>query len=172
MHRWLARRFGRARILSGSPMHDAACLRPVPGRPTLCTDQTLEGVHFEPGVPGRKAGAKAVARVLSDLAATAARPYAITLGLAAPGDRSESYLRAVIEGAAEMAERFGAQLVCGDLAVVDGPLSLVVSGLGHVRGRARSVGRDRAVSRGTRSARGQSRCGVLRRSGSLRHGPC
>ena len=104
LHRWLARRFAPSPVLSGSPMHDAACLRPTRGRPTLCTDQTLEGVHFEPGVPARQAGAKAVARVLSDLAATAARPYALTLAVAAPGGTSEPYLRGLIEGAAEMVE--------------------------------------------------------------------
>jgi len=127
-------------------MHDAACLRPTRGRPTLCTDQTLEGVHFEPGVPARQAGAKAVARVLSDLAATAARPYALTLAVAAPGGTSEPYLRGLIEGAAEMGARHGAALVAGDLARGEGPLTLSVTGLGHVTGRGRSVGRDRAAA--------------------------
>ena len=144
LHRWLAKRSEGRRLLAGSPMHDAACLRPVPGRPTLCADQTLEGVHFEPGTPARRVGGKAVARVLSDLAATAARPHALTLAVAAPGQTSERYLRGLIEGAAEMASRHGAELVAGDLARTHGSLAVVVSGLGHVAGRRPCVGRDRA----------------------------
>ena len=145
LHRWLAKRFGRQAILSGSPMHDAACLRPFAGRPTLCTDQTIEGVHFESGVSGRRVGQKAAARVLSDLAATGARPYAITLCVSAGRSVSETYLRSVIEGSAEMAERFRAHLVCGDLSCTENdPLHVSVCGLGSVRGRTKPVGRDRA----------------------------
>ena len=141
--RWLARR-ARPRVLSGSRGHDAAVLRPVAGRPVLCTDQVVEGVHAERGCPGPVLGRKAAGRVLSDLAATAARPIALLLAVAAPRHERASRLRAVIEGVHEMAREHGAELVGGDLSGTSGPLSLTVAALGGFPGRRRPPGRDRA----------------------------
>lgn len=144
LHAWLARRSGTLPILAGSPMHDAACLRPFHGRPTISSDQTIEGVHFELSTPGRRVGSKAAARSLSDLAATAARPYALALCVAAAPSVSEAYLRALIRGCAEMGRRFRAELVCGDLAQTRGPLVVSVAALGVLAGRRKPPGRDRA----------------------------
>ena len=100
LHAWLARRpRARRSPLAGSVGHDAAVLTRLPGRPVVCADHTIEGIHFEPGTSVRLVGRKAAARALSDLAATAARPVALVLALAAPKGTSERRLR----GAAHVA---------------------------------------------------------------------
>jgi len=141
--RWIARR-PRARVLSGSQGHDAAVLRASPGRPVVCADQVVEGVHAELGCTGRALGRKAAGRALSDLAATAAQPVALVLCIAAPLAERASRLRAVIEGVDEKAHEHGAELVAGDLSSTSGPLSLTVTALGRFAGRGRPPGRDRA----------------------------
>lgn len=143
--RWLAGRARPSRTRQvGSRGHDAAVLRRSAGRPVVCTDQCVEGVHFETGVAPRRIGAKAVARTLSDLAATAARPSGVLLALSAPARAREAWLRAVIEGADACARRHGAELVGGDLACVPGPAHLSVSAFGELAGKRRPPGRDRA----------------------------
>ncbi|QDV07383.1 Thiamine-monophosphate kinase [Planctomycetes bacterium Poly30] len=147
LHRWLAEQSWPA-TLAGSRGHDAAVLETFAGRPVLCTDQCIEGVHFELGAGGRAAGRKAVLRTLSDLAATAAVPFAVTLGVMAPrsieGVPLEAWLRAAITGAHDAATEHGAELVAGDLAMVEGPIALAVTALGHTSSGTVPVGRDRA----------------------------
>jgi len=143
LHRWLLPRLA-TRPLAGSPGHDAAVLRTLGGRPVVCVDQTIEGVHAELGVRPGELGRKAAARALSDLAATAATPRAVTLALAAPDTRSERWLRSLIEGVERAAEEVGADLVGGDLARVEGPVTLSVTALGELAGRRTPPGRDRA----------------------------
>jgi thiamine-monophosphate kinase len=141
--RWIASR-PRPALLVGSRGHDAAILR-VPGtRLALCTDQTIEGVHVVPGTAARIIGRKAAARALSDLAASAAYPLALTLALAAPKATRPARLRALIEAVDQEAHEHGAALVGGDLAALAGPLTLSVTALGVVPGRRRPPGRDRA----------------------------
>jgi thiamine-monophosphate kinase len=141
--RWLARR-ARPRILHGSQGHDAAVLRGLSGKPVVCADQVIEGVHAERGAPGRALGRKAAGRALSDLAATAARPRALVLCVAAPASESASRLRAAIEGVHAKAREHGAELVGGDLATTAGPLALAVTAFGTFAGPRRPPGRDRA----------------------------
>jgi thiamine-monophosphate kinase len=141
--RWLACR-ARPAVLAGSQGHDAAVLRRLAGQPVVCGDQVVEGVHAEPGTPGRVLGRKAAGRALSDLAATAARPVALLLTIAAPPEERASRLRSAIEGVDEKAREHGAELVGGDLSSTPGPLSLSVTALGSFAGRRRAPGRDRA----------------------------
>lgn len=142
-HRWLASLEPPA-ILAGSPGHDAAVLRGHSGRPVLCSDQCLEGVHFTPDDAGAAAGAKAVLRTLSDLAATASRPVAVTLCLQVPAATAQATVQAVIEGARDAARAHGAALVAGDVSGTEGPLGLAVTALGAFEGEAAPPGRDRA----------------------------
>jgi thiamine-monophosphate kinase len=122
LHRWLAR---------ASAPRDAAVLRALRGRPVLCCDTCIEGVHFERSTAPRAAGAKAARRALSDLAATGARPRALLLALSAPRRAPEARLRGLIEGVRAAARSAGAELVGGDLACHRGPLHLAVSALGE-----------------------------------------
>ncbi|MEM9380917.1 MAG: thiamine-phosphate kinase [Planctomycetota bacterium] len=144
LHRWLAEQPWPRRLV-GSRGHDAAVLLSPGERLAVCTDQCIEGVHYLAEVDAATAGGKSVLRTLSDLAATAARPVAVTLALRAPAERDEAWLRGAIEGAQAAAAVHGAELVAGDLAVASGPAALVVSALGGVDAEREPVGRDRAV---------------------------
>src|SRR5262249_37713695 len=126
----------------GTRGHDAAVLAPARGRPVLCVDQTVEGVHFRRDADPRLVGRKAAARALSDLAATAARPRAIRVARAAPPARSSKWIEAVLAGARSMAQSVGADLVGGDLSAAEGGASLSVAAYGDVEGRP--AGRDGA----------------------------
>jgi len=142
IHRWLfALPVRKGRL--GVEGHDAAVLAGFSGRPVWCVDQTIEGVHFEPGAAPRRVGAKAAARALSDLAATAAEPRAILVALSAPKARTEKWIRAVLAGARAMAHENGADLVGGDLACAPGPAHVTVAALGETSGEASPPRRDR-----------------------------
>ena len=140
---WLSRR-PQPECLAGSWHHDAAVLRRQIGRPVTCTDQAIEGIHAQLDGSPRKLGAKAVARTLSDLAATAATPVAVSLALRAPREREERWLKEAITGAAKEAERHGAALIAGDLSAAPGPAGLAVTAHGRLPGRRTPPGRDRA----------------------------
>jgi thiamine-monophosphate kinase len=142
VHRWLARRPRPTRLV-GSAMHDAAVLRAPAGRLVACADQAIEGQHAREGISAAALAAKCVLRALSDLAATCAEPHAVLLCVQAPRSRTNSELRRAIEAASKAARAHGADLVGGDLAATDGPLSFAATALGSWSG-GRSVGRDRA----------------------------
>ncbi len=143
IHRWLAR-LPRPRALSGSVGHDAAVLRALGGRPVVCVDQTVEGVHFVSSARPEAIGRKAAARAISDLAATAATPRGVWLALSAPTNKSERWMRAVITGVRSMARAHGADLLGGDLCSTSGPTRLSVTALGEFESKSRPPGRDRA----------------------------
>jgi thiamine-monophosphate kinase len=143
LHRWLARA-PRAAVLAGAVGHDAAVLRPSGAREVACCDQVVLGIHVAEGTPLARVGAKAVARALSDLAATAASPRALLCALRAPRDAREADLRRVLGGVRREGEYHGAPLVGGDLTAGDGPLSLAVTALGVLGGAHRPPARSRA----------------------------
>lgn len=142
IHGWLASQ-GVPRGVSGSPMHDAAVLERFSGRPVLCTDQAVEGVHASEDATPAVLARKAVLRTLSDLAATCAAPRAVVLAIAAPRQVPEAQLRAAIRAARDAARRHGCDLVGGDLCACDGPLRIVATALGSFEGGT-PPGRDRA----------------------------
>ncbi len=143
IHRWLATR-PRARNLAGSRGHDAAVLKARAGRPVLCVDACVEGVHFDGEAADSAVGRKAAGRALSDLAATGATPEGLLLALRAPADACEKRLRRLIRGVADMGDAHGAPLVGGDTTCAPGPLSLTVSALGRFEPAGKPPGRDRA----------------------------
>lgn len=112
------------RVIVG-PGDDAAVLEVDGGRLVWTVDQLVEGRHYGADASIEQIARKAVARSVSDAAAMASRPIA---GLATGA------LRAGFEGGNELfdamarwAERWGAPLVGGDIAVVDGPTVLTVA---------------------------------------------
>lgn len=143
LHRWIQAEL-RPRRLAGSAGHDAAVLRAFRGKPVACTDQTVEGVHYDVAARPADVGHKAAARALSDLAATAARARALLLCFRAPAERDERWLRAVIRAVAASARDYGAELVGGDLCAAEGPAAIAVTALGELSSHARPPGRDRA----------------------------
>jgi thiamine-monophosphate kinase len=152
LHRWLARTL-RAEGLAAGFGNDAAALARALRHPVICVDQLVEGVHYVASTPPQRAGRKACARALSDLAASAATPRAVLAALRAPPAARESDLRQMLIGVDRCARQHGASLVGGDIACARGPLSLAVTALGELaapRPIARSAARpgDRIVATG------------------------
>ncbi len=142
IHRWLfSLPSGRGR--PGVRGSDAAVLAISRGRPVLCVDQTLEGVHYDADTDPRLVGRKAAARALSDLAATAARPRAILIALSAPRETSSKWIESVLAGARSMAQEHGADLVGGDLACARGRAHVTVAAFGETTGKRAPPARDR-----------------------------
>lgn len=144
--RWLRGLGIDARLASAPRGHDATTLARMRGRPVVCVDQTIEGVHVAPGTRAGDFARKAVARSVSDLAASAARPRAVLLAVGAAPGVAEAYLRRLITAVRRAALAFGAELAGGDLACRPGPLALAVTALGEFEGRGEPPARHRARS--------------------------
>ncbi len=141
IHRWLLKTL-RPRGLAAEYGHDAATLSRVLRRPVVCVDQCIEGVHYLQGTSARLVGAKAAARALSDLAASAAQPRALLLSASFPPTAREPWIRAAILAVARAAREVDAELVGGDLACSVGPAVLAVTALGELGPGARAPSRD------------------------------
>ena len=117
---------------------DAAVVRSVAPRYdlVLTSDPVIEGVHFAKGTPPARVGRKAVARVLSDLAAMGAEPLWALVDLVAPPALPAASAMAAARGLAKLASRHGLAVVGGDTA--EGPrLEFHVFAVGRVpRNRA------------------------------------
>ena len=112
-------------ILIGSG-DDAAVLE---GGRTVSSDLSVEGVHFRRSwLDDRGTGFRACAAALSDLAAMAARPQAVTVSVALPQEGVD--WDGLSAGIAKAAARAGAAVVGGDLSRSPGPLVIDVTVLG------------------------------------------
>lgn len=107
-------------------------------------DQCIEGVHVAVDETPAAYGRKAANRALSDLAATAATPRGLMLGLSAPPVKTTRWMHAVIEAVRRAAQAVGADLWGGDLAAANGPARISVTALGELERKGKPVGRDRA----------------------------
>lgn len=143
LHAWWNAR-PRPSAMAGTRGNDAAVLRAVAGRTVHCTDQTIEGVHFDRGTRARAVGHKAAARAISDLAASAALPRALLLAVTAPAETSEAWLRGLLEAVDGTGRESGAPLVGGDLALAEGGVRIAVSAYGEFPDLGRPPARDRA----------------------------
>ncbi len=141
IQRWLFATH-RPKGLAATFGHDAATLTRNLTRPVLCADQCIEGVHFATGTSGGLAGAKAAARALSDLAASAALPRALLFSASFPPQTRETFIRAAIRSVADSARRFGCELVGGDLACARGPVVFSVAAIGELGSGGRAPARD------------------------------
>tara|TARA_Y100001934_G_scaffold262970_1_gene338031 strand:- start:305 stop:1309 length:1005 start_codon:yes stop_codon:yes gene_type:complete len=124
---------------------DAAVLRSKAGCSVLCQDTLVENVDFRcRWASPQDLGHKLAAVNLSDLAAMGAKPLALTVSLSLPPQTSLADMMAILRGSAQCAQRYGAQVVGGDLSSTDGPMVVSASALGFVspklvlkRGKAR-----------------------------------
>lgn len=80
----------------------------------LKTDAIVEGVHFEPDSPAKLVGRKALARVLSDVAAMGGRPGQALVTLILPPDTPLAWVDGVYSGMYELARRHGVSMVGGE----------------------------------------------------------
>jgi len=97
----------------------------------LTSDPVIEGVHFGKGDEPSAVGHKAVARVLSDLAAMGGEPLWALVDIAARPDMPVDAFEALYEGATALAAQYGLMIVGGDTSAGD-TLQVHVFGVGSV----------------------------------------
>lgn len=117
-HAWLQRRapnFGKGLRLGIGD--DCAIYRPEKNEELVfTTDFTIEDRHFtRQDFTPQMAGAKALARGLSDIAAMAAKPVFALLSVAAPAE-DPKYLKAFFEGIFRVARKYELSIAGGDLS--------------------------------------------------------
>jgi thiamine-monophosphate kinase len=133
---WLrARTPADPRVLIG-PGDDCAVLTP-PARPLLVTtDLLMDGTDFVVAEVGsRRAGRKALAANLSDIAAMAGLPIAAVVSVALPRANGRGLAEELYLGLRDGADVFGVPIVGGDTNSWDGPLVVAVTMLGESTGR-------------------------------------
>lgn len=111
---------------------DAALLRLPSGQAVVTTDALMDGVDFRlTEIAPRRAGRKALAVNLSDLAAMGARPVAAFVSLVLPRSSALPLAQQLYEGLLGLAEEFGVALAGGDTNTWDGPLVVNVTAVGE-----------------------------------------
>jgi len=80
----------------------------------LKTDAIVEGVHFEASSAPRLVGRKALARVLSDVAAMGGRPGQALVTLILPPETEIAWVEAVYAGLYQLARQHGVSVVGGE----------------------------------------------------------
>lgn len=97
------------------PGDDCAILDAAPF--AISTDMSVEHVHFRRDwLTPREIGQRAAMAALSDLAAVAAQPIAALVSFAFTSADADGWADAVVAGAREAIETFGAMIVGGDLS--------------------------------------------------------
>lgn len=133
------------RLVALMPM--AACPRSRPGddcalierderEPWLVkTDSLVEGVHYFAGESGLRVGWKAVARVVSDFAASGGSPFGFLVSIALSAETPVEWLEDVYRGMARCMAEFGGFLAGGETVSLPkgAPMVLTVMGMGYVK---------------------------------------
>jgi len=135
--RWLRGRLPGHPLLQVGPGDDAAVLD-LAGveRGVVTVDMLTDGVDFELSeIDPRRAGHKALAVNLSDLAAMAARPLAGVVAVALPRQGAFELAVALVEGMLPLVERYDLAFAGGDTNTWDGRLAVSVTLLGAATGR-------------------------------------
>ncbi|MFH2000995.1 MAG: thiamine-phosphate kinase [Planctomycetota bacterium] len=113
-HDWLKEYLPRARGALIGIGDDAAVLdtsSPI----AVASDLLVEGIHFKMGEAGaRQIGAKAVNRNFSDMAAMGLSPDWLLVSAAVPSLTPEAFVKDLVQGMREAADRFDAFIVGGD----------------------------------------------------------
>lgn len=143
---WLrARTPTDARVLIG-PGDDCAALAPSPVPLLVTTDMLMDGTDFILEEVGpRRAGRKAMAANLSDIAAMAGIPTAAVVSVALPGNPPPpppslkggvgQFAQELYLGLRDVADAFAVTLVGGDTNSWDGKLAISVTALGEATRR-------------------------------------
>ena len=114
---------------------DAAVVRAPDARVVATTDLLIEGRHFRRDwSAATDIGRKAAARSLADVAAMGARPTALLVGFAAPGDLPLDWALELVSGIAAECAAAGASVAGGDTSSAELVL-LAITALGDLAGR-------------------------------------
>jgi thiamine-monophosphate kinase len=152
---------------------DAAVIRAPDGRVVASTDLLVEGRHFRRDWSGPlDIGRKAAAQNLADVAAMGARPTALLVGLAAPGDLPVYWAKDMARGLARECSVAGASVAGGDVSAADS-IMLAITALGDLAGadpvtRSGAQPGDRLAVAGTL---GSSAAGLALLAAGLASGP-
>ena len=124
-------------LLRLGPGDDAAVLSMAGvGECAVTVDMLMDGVDFDLAkIDPRRAGRKALAANLSDLAAMAARPLAGVVAAALPRRGGLELALALYEGILPLAEKYDLAIAGGDTNSWDGPLAISITLLGAVTAR-------------------------------------
>lgn len=100
----------------------------------LKTDCVVESVHFYPDEKPHRVGWKAIARVVSDIAAMGGTPQAMVVTLVLRADTTLDWLDGLYTGMQKCAERFGVSIVGGETSSAPaGSVNVIsIAGTGHV----------------------------------------
>ena len=131
---WLRGRLPSHPLLQLGPGDDAAVLRLAEGGQCVVTvDLLTDGVDFRlDQIDPRRAGRKALAVNLSDLAAMASRPLAAVIALALPRRGGCDLAVQLYEGLLPLAQQYNVAIAGGDTNSWDGPLAISVTLLGSL----------------------------------------
>jgi thiamine-monophosphate kinase len=134
---WLRKRLPPHPQLLLGPGDDAAILQLSRDAGCVVTvDMLNDGVDFRLAeIDPRRAGRKALAVNLSDLAAMAAKPVAAVVALALPRVGGGELAVALYEGMVPLAERYGVAIAGGDTNSWDGPLAISITAIGETTPR-------------------------------------
>lgn len=111
---------------------DTAVVQPPSHAELLfATDMLMEGTHFEfPATTPERAGRKALAVNISDIAAMAGKPHSALVSLALPKSKGPDFAKAVMQGITNLAQQFQVRIIGGDTNSWDGPLVINVAIMG------------------------------------------
>ena len=133
---WLAERLPAREGVSVGIGDDAAILPVLANNQLVVTsDLIAEGVHFEAATEPQLIGHKALAVNLSDLAAMAARPVAVTVSLLLGSGQQLLHGQAILEGMLPLAERYNVAIIGGDTNSWDFGTVVSVTAFGVMDGR-------------------------------------
>lgn len=90
----------------------------------VSTDVVLEGSHFEGGASGAGVGWKSIGVSLSDCAAMGVEPAAVVAGVGFNRGVERSFAEDLVRGMKEITEKYGVDLVGGDVTSWDGPTAI------------------------------------------------
>ncbi|MDU0968613.1 MAG: thiamine-phosphate kinase [Actinomycetaceae bacterium] len=128
-------RLGRGDATLVGPGDDCAVLRVV-GDLVVTTDTLVEGQHFlRSWGSAHEVGERAAAQNLADVAAMGARPIALVVGLALPGDTDAQWVADFADGLNVRAQQVGAGVEGGDLTRSASEIVIGVTALGALEGR-------------------------------------
>jgi thiamine-monophosphate kinase len=135
--RWLRDRLPPHPSLQVGLGDDAAILRLADRADTVVTTDLLtDGVDFRLAeIDPRRAGRKALAVNLSDLAAMAARPVAVVVSLALPQQGCIELAQQLYEGLLPLAQEYDVAVAGGDTNTWHGPLAISITAIGETTRR-------------------------------------
>lgn len=118
------------------PGDDAAVVAAPDGRFVVSTDVLVEDRHFRlRWSSGQDVGWRAAMQNLADIAAMGARPTALVVALAVPGDLPVAWVEGLAEGLSAACRPLGVGVVGGDLSGAD-QVVVTVTVHGDLAGRA------------------------------------